>query len=215
MKLPARNLPRKGFFVGFEGLDGSGKSTVTQLINAQLQEQGHPSLLTREPGSTAFGKEIRNILQYTTQPISAMTEVLLFAADRSHHIEHVVKPALDNNQIVLSDRTYISSLVYQTFQHNVPLEDVIDINLRAMQGCVPDLVIFLDLPLAESLARLAARGDRQTRFEERQITFFQQLREGYLHVMSMMEQSLILDARRSPEDLSNIVIQKILSTLRP
>src|ERR1700730_16197149 len=130
----------KGMLIVIEGIDGAGKSTLAKSLADILTTQGNTVLLTKEPGGSQLGKQLRTILQNQPIPITPIAEYLLFAADRAQHIEQVVKPALERGAIVISDRMGDSSLAYQGYGRGIDKNNIRTVNQWAMQGLTPDLV---------------------------------------------------------------------------
>jgi dTMP kinase len=151
-------LLKKGFLIAVEGIDGAGKTTIAQKIHSFLQEQGFATILTREPGDTELGKEIRTIVQTQQKPICNEAQFLLFAADRAQHVKDVIKPALAQNKIVISDRLADSSLAYQGYGQGLDLSRIQDINNWVMDGIKPDVTIFVCVPIDVALERCNKRG---------------------------------------------------------
>ncbi|MDO5028364.1 MAG: dTMP kinase [Bacillota bacterium] len=154
----------KGYFLALEGPDGSGKSTIAKLLKEKLEEDyKRPTVLTREPGGTKIGEEIRSILLSTdNMEMANRTEALLYAASRAQHVEEKILPLVKENNIVISDRYLVSSLAYQGFSRGLGLKEVMDINLFAINGFYPDRIIFFDLDSNLGLKRKFAQkeGDR-------------------------------------------------------
>jgi dTMP kinase len=166
-----------GLFITFEGLDGCGKSTQMELLASGLGALGYVVLMTREPGGTPLGEAVRDILLDPLQfGMSARAEALLYAAARAHLVEQVVRPALDDGQIVLCDRYIDSSLAYQGYGRGLGTDNIIGINAWATDCLFPDLTLFLDLDDAVRSTRLAAVPDRLEAEDE---AFHQRVAEGY------------------------------------
>ncbi len=166
-----------GLFITFEGLDGCGKSTQMELLASGLGALGYVVLMTREPGGTPLGEAVRDILLDPLQfGMSARAEALLYAAARAHLVEQVVRPALDDGQIVLCDRYIDSSLAYQGHGRGLGTDNIIGINAWATDCLFPDLTLFLDLDDAVRSTRLAAVPDR---LEAEDDAFHQRVAEGY------------------------------------
>lgn len=204
---------RRGLFVTFEGSEGCGKSTQIRHLLAWLQEQGHRCLTTREPGGTAAGDHIRHLLQHAPQGHGLVpeAELLLFAASRAQLVREVILPALAANQVVISDRFYDSTTVYQGVARQLPQEKVAAINHFAVDGCLPNITILLDMDACTALARLPQRKGPADRMESEPVAFYQAVREGYLRVAaSEPERFCILDATRPEEEISLTIRQTLL-----
>ena len=146
-----------GVFIAFEGGEGSGKSTQIKLLAEALRARGHDVLVTHEPGATEVGSGIRELVLHHRQPLSPRAEALLFAADRAHHVDTVIRPALEPRQIVLTDRYVDSSLAYQGVGRDLTIDEIRRLSRWATQDLGPDLTVLLDVPATIGLAR--ARGD--------------------------------------------------------
>ncbi len=201
-----------GLFITLEGLEGSGKTTQQKYIVDDLKEKGFDVLLTREPGATRLGREIRQLLlDPDWSEMTPRAEILLFAADRAQHVEEIVKPALNAGKIVISDRYFDSNLAYQGYGRGLDIDLVRKINLWAVDYLKPDLTIFLDLPVEVGLARARAQtvdklGDR---LEREEFNFYQQIRAGYLELAKESERFRVIDANRSIEKVKTDILQEI------
>jgi dTMP kinase len=165
----------RGLFVTFEGVEGSGKTTVAKAIAENLRQKGLTVTVTAEPGTTSVGRQIRQLLA-TVSERTAWTEAFLFLADRAEHVAKVIKPALERGEIVLCDRFTDSTIAYQGFGLGLPLEWLMQLNSIATNGLVPDLTLLLDIDPEMGLKR----SQRETVFERRSLDFHQRVRWGYL-----------------------------------
>ena len=174
-----------GFFITFEGPEGSGKTTQIRLLAEQLTNAGHQVLLTREPGGTTIGNAIREILlnQAHTE-MSPRAEALLFNAARAQLVAEVVRPALAQGKIVLSDRYTDSTLAYQGYGRAQDLTDLRALSEFATAHLAPDLTLFLDIDPVEGLRRKRACDDEWNRMEAQTVAFHQSVRQGYLQLAS-------------------------------
>lgn len=184
MLCPERAEPEQGFFISVEGNDGCGKSTQVELLHQRLRDCGYDVYRTREPGGSDVAEKIRQLLlDPENSSMHDMTEALLYAAARAQHVRDVIRPQLAAGKLVLSDRYVDSSIAYQGGGRELGLELVKQINAPAIDGCLPDLTIFLDIDAAEALRRrVAASGmDRiemeDGRFHARVAAAYQQLLE--------------------------------------
>ena len=152
-----------GLFITFEGGEGCGKSTQIAALKARLEDMGKTVVQTREPGGTALGESVRNLLQYDDagQGMSPEAELLLFAASRAQHVRELIVPAIAEGQIVLCDRFLDSTTVYQGVARAIDSKKVDTINQFAIGDTKPDLTILIDLPPEIGLARVHARSDGQ------------------------------------------------------
>jgi len=167
----------KGLFITFEGLDGCGKSTQMEFVAAALRERGYVVLVTREPGGTALGESIRELLlDPRLHGMSIRAEALLYAAARAQLVEQVIRPALEDGQVVLCDRYLDSSLAYQGYGRGLGTDDIIGLNVWGTECLFPDLTLFLDLDDSIRSSRLAAVPDR---LEAEDDEFHERVAEGY------------------------------------
>ena len=173
-------------FITFEGIEGSGKSTVLDRLCARLTGQGRFFIRTREPGGSEMGKALRALLLDARQDIAPEAELFLYLADRAQHARQVIRPALDRNIPVISDRYADSTIVYQGYGRGLDLEELFRLNELAVGGLWPDLTILLDVDPAAGLARAKARNIErgldvsEGRFEAEDLAFHQRIRQGYL-----------------------------------
>ena len=174
-------------FVTIEGGDGSGKSRQLGLLDEYLDSRGVSRLLTREPGDTPLGKQLRKlVLEGRPESLSDETELFLILADRAQHVHEVVRPAIEQGKLVMSDRFVDSTLAYQGYGRGMDLALLRRLNLVATGGTMPELTIILDCPVEVALARAAERQDRQAsrenRFEAEGVAFQRRVREGFLEL---------------------------------
>ena len=206
-----------GLFITFEGGEGCGKSTQIAALKARLEAMGKTVVQTREPGGTALGESVRNLLQYDDagQGMSPEAELLLFAASRAQHVRELIAPAIAKDQIVLCDRFLDSTTVYQGVARAIDSKKVDTINQFAIGDTNPDLTILIDLPPEIGLARVHARSDGQLdRMEKEAIEFFQAVRQGYLDLAkSEPKRFLVLDGSQSAEELETQIWQRVGATL--
>ncbi|MCW2607321.1 MAG: tmk [Frankiales bacterium] len=176
-----RGTPRPQFpgtLLALEGGEGAGKSTQSELLVAWLRELGHEVVVTREPGATALGEQVRALL-LGGEPVSARAEALLYAADRAHHVATVVRPALERGAVVVTDRFVDSSLAYQGAGRELTAHDVEELSEFATEGLRPDLVLLLDVDPAVGLARARQTGEPD-RLEAESLAFHRRVRQGFL-----------------------------------
>ena len=208
-----------GLFITFEGGEGCGKSTQIAALKARLEAMGKTVVQTREPGGTALGESVRNLLQYDDagQGMSPEAELLLFAASRAQHVRELIAPAIAEGQIVLCDRFLDSTTVYQGVARAIDSKKVDTINQFAIGDTNPDLTILIDLPPEIGLARVHARSNgKLDRMEKEAIEFFQAVRQGYLDLAkSEPKRFLVLDGSQSVEELETQIWQKVEATFLP
>lgn len=173
---------RRGFFLTFEGADGSGKSTQLRLLASRLRREGRDIVETAEPGGTEIGREIRRIfLAPETTNLTPLAELLLVFAARAQHVEQVIRPALAQNKIVLCDRFTDSSIAYQGFGRELGEQPVLELDRIVCNGFSPDLTICLKLDLESSLARARTREKTkdESRIDAESLAFHKRVLEGY------------------------------------
>lgn len=182
-------------YIVVEGLDGSGKSTLSQYISTKYNY-----FLTREPGGTEIGRELRELLLNNKEHIlNSEVQVLLMLADRSAHLEEVVRPALLNNRLIVSDRSYLSSIAYQGYGGGYSIPDIRKLNSLILKNTIPDLVIFIDTPLSICRERTLRERDK---FESQDDSYFLKVRDGYLKESILFENKWVtVDGSLSPEEL--------------
>ena len=177
-------MSAQGFFLTFEGADGSGKSTQARRLSEALAKEGYEVVLTREPGGSKGAEEIRRLLvEGDPGRWSAETEILLFTAARRDHLERTILPALERGAIVISDRFADSTRVYQGAARG-DLRETVDTLHKLMIGREPDLTLVIDLDAEEGLSRGLARNSGEDRFEELGAGFQQKLRQGYRNLLT-------------------------------
>ncbi|GAB2972385.1 dTMP kinase [Nocardioides montaniterrae] len=202
-----RTYADKGLFVCFEGGEGGGKSTQSRMLREWLEAEDHTVLLTFEPGDTPVGKSLRQIvLDPATGEISNRTEVLLYAADKAEHVDTVVLPALERGEVVITDRYVDSSLAYQGAGRVEDLAGVEAVQRWATRDLRPNLTIVLDLEPSEGLGRFEARD----RIEGESLEFHQRVRAKFLELAEAdPDHYLVLDARRSIDDLHRAIVERV------
>jgi dTMP kinase len=167
-------------FISLEGLDGSGKTTQARLLGARLEAEGVEVILTREPGGTPLGEEIRGLLLHGGH-VAPWAEAALYAASRAQHVEQLIRPALERGATVICDRYVDSSVAYQGIARGLGLERVLELNLAAVEGLMPDITILLEIGVADAAARMGAELDRLEReddgFRARVASAFRRLAE--------------------------------------
>jgi dTMP kinase len=199
--------PAKGVFIAIEGGEGIGKSTQSKLLKAWLEQEGETVVLSREPGGSDLGIEIRKILlSHSTGEISPRAEALLYAADRAHHVYSVIRPALAQGDVVISDRYFDSSIAYQGAGRVLEPGEVARISRWATESLFPTLTIIIDLPPQVGLARLKSKD----RLESQPIDFHERVRQEFLQLAALdPERYVIIDGNQSIEDTHTQIISKV------
>jgi dTMP kinase len=189
-------------FVTFEGIDGSGKSTQAELLRARLEADGFDVVVTREPGGTELGERIRDLVLHGGH-VSPWAEALLYAASRAQHVDEVIRPALERGAWVVCDRYVDSSVAYQGIGRELGLERVLDLNLAAVGGLMPDRTFLLELEVAASSGRLQGDHDR---LEREPGDFHTRVADGYRELAARFrERIVVLDATSPPDTLAEEV----------
>lgn len=197
----------RGIFIAFEGGEGSGKSTQTLLLKEYLEGRGEKVLITREPGGTELGKQLRNILlDPATGDISPRSEALLYAADRANHVHSTIEPALTNGEIVITDRYIDSSIAYQGAGRVLQPNEIARISKWATGGLIPNLTIILDIPAEVGLGRLNGAD----RLEQEPLAFHERVRREFLNLAAVdPDRYFIVDARQSKENMAKQIAQRV------
>jgi dTMP kinase len=202
-----------GLFVTLEGGDGSGKSTQSQLLVEWLEEAGHTVLVTREPGGTDLGVELRELVLHRRGEMAPRAEALIYAADRAHHIATMVRPALQRGEVVVQDRYLDSSVAYQGAGRVLDATEVRNLSLWAAEGLLPDLTILLDLDESTGRDRLDSRT-KYDRLEAEENDFHARVRAGYLELAAAEpDRFLVLDARDSVEHIASAIRERVSGLL--
>ena len=188
-------------FISFEGIDGVGKSTQADLLEAHLVGLSREVVRTLEPGGSELGRDIRKLLLHSGH-VDARAEALLYAADRAHHVATVIRPALAEGKVVITDRYLDSSVAYQGAGRILGATEVRDLSMWAIQGLLPALTVLLDLDAASAVARRAKTGDAPDRLEREKVEFFEAVRACYLELAAAEpERFLVVDARLTVDEI--------------
>ncbi len=214
MTEPAPNIDmRLGRFITLEGIEGSGKSTLLPHIRAFLEAAGKSVVVTREPGGTALGEELRRLLlDPVYECLTPEAELLMIFAARTEHLDKVIKPALEQGRWVVCDRFMDATYVYQGEGRNIPSARI-DVLAEWVQGGVlPDLTLIFDVPAPIGLSRVGRRGQKD-RFEREEQGFFERLRDAYLMLAAQHpERCRVVDANL-PLEVVKLHVSRTLSTL--
>jgi len=214
---PAPGEPVAGTFITFEGIDGSGKSTHLRLLSNFLHTNGLEVLLTREPGGTPVGNRLRAALLDAREQVDPLTELLVFAADRAQHVRRVLRPAIEQGQVVISDRYADATVAYQGAGRGFSSELISEIIALATEGLKPELTLLFDLSVVESNTRTSRRthgnqvGDR---LDAEHADFHTRVRDAYLRLAESEPQRIkVVETNRSVEETQAAVRGIILPFL--
>jgi len=203
---PEPILSSRGLFIALEGGDGAGKSTQARLLCAWLQERGHTVVLTREPGGTAFGRTVRDLVLHGDH-VAARAEALLFAADRAHHVETLILPALRRGEVVITDRYMDSSIAYQGAGRDLGVDEVRELNVWATGGLVPALTVLVDVPAGIGRTR---RGGVHDRLESESARFHSAVRDLFLALADAdPDRYLVVDGELPPEQIHELIRARV------
>jgi dTMP kinase len=198
---------QKGILIALEGIDGSGKSTLAHNLSIALQQQGFNTILTKEPGASEIGKEIRKIIQAQNIAFCSKAEYLLFAADRAQHFAELIIPALEQKQLIISDRMADSSLAYQGYGNGLDLEMLRIINKWTMNNITPNLTIFVQVPVEVALERAKKRGSLSA-YEQR-TEFLHRVAHGFEELYKNRNDVIVVNGTLSQESLNAHVCNAI------
>lgn len=207
---------RKGLFITLEGGEGTGKTTQIKRLREVLERQGHEIVVTREPGGTPEAEKIRELLVHRDGGNwTPMAECLLLFAARQMHIETLIKPALIEGKIVISDRFTDSTRAYQSYGHGLDIRVIEHLKNLCLQGFEPDMTFILDIDVKEGLARAGKRLESEQsgedRFEQLDISFHEKLRKGYLEIAAdNPDRCVIVDASQSIDAIAKILEEQVI-----
>jgi dTMP kinase len=210
---------KRGIFITLEGGEGAGKSTVLTYVRDWLVGAGHAVQMTREPGGTALGERVRDILLHAKDiEISPDTETLLMFAARAEHLARVVRPAMDQGVIVLCDRFTDATYAYQGGGHGVAMERIAALETWVQGDLRPDLTLLLDVPVSTGLERAATRHSAPDRFESRERDYLERVRQTYLVRAEREPQRVcVIDASQTVERVEHdieVVLQEFFRASR-
>jgi dTMP kinase len=203
------------YFITLEGPEGSGKTTQIRPLADWLCERGYAVEVTREPGGTDIGNQIRAVLHDPRNTaMDATAEILLYSADRAQHVAQCIRPALAAGKIVVSDRYYDSTLAYQGYGRGLDLEMLHTITAFATGGLKPDLTLYLDVAPEEGLERRQANGEEWNRLDAETLDFHQRVRAGYMALIAQEpERWAVIDAARSVEEVQEEIRAEVEARL--
>ena len=198
----------KGFFITFEGTEGSGKTTVIEKVEQYYLEKGYKVIRTREPGGSKIAEDIRNvILDVNNTAMDSITEAMLYAASRRQHLVEKVIPYLEKGYIVLCDRFKDSSLAYQGYARGLGIDKVYQLNLIATNGILPDVTIYIDVKPEVGLSRIKSNNREENRLDKESIKFHENVYEGYRQVSLMFKERFkVINGEQEREAVYNDTI---------
>ncbi len=195
-----------GLFIAFEGGDGAGKSTQVALLREAFETAGRTVTVTRQPGGTDLGREIRDLVLHGAH-VAPRAEALLFAADKAHHVDQLIRPALDRGEVVLTDRYTDSAVAYQGAGRDLGAQEIHDLNMWAVDDLVPDLTVVVDVSAQEGRRR---RGDVHDRLEAEEDTFHDAIRAHYLAMAQGNPQRyIVVDGTLAPDEIHAQVLDRL------
>lgn len=207
----------EGKLITLEGIDGSGKSTQMRMLAGELRLRGLDIITTCEPGGTPLGRRLREAFLETEEEVDPLAELLLFAADRAQHVNLLIRPALSEGKIVLSDRYADATFAYQGAGRGFPEKTVKQVISLATGGLKPDLTLFFDLPVERSLARAHEHESNHrttNRMDLETSEFYARVREAYLNIAkSEPRRFKVVDANRSIEEIQHDVVDLVTGFL--
>ena len=209
-------------FISFEGIEGSGKTTQIQGVCDHLRQKGHDVIVTREPGGSNIGRQIRSILlDSKNKGLNPLSELLLYMADRAQHLDEIVKPGLSSGKIILCDRYYDATIAYQGYARGLDIDLITQLHGIAFAGYKPDLTFLLDLSPETGLRRAwrqienGQRTGTETRFEEEALSFHGRVREGYLALARLEPQRFkIIDASGTQKHVKKEILAILDGVIR-
>ena len=202
---------KKGVFISFEGIDGSGKTTQIERIKGYLKTLGVDYIVVREPGGTEEGEKIRQILLDRNSELTPESEFFLLLASRSILTKRVIIPSLRNGKIVIADRYADSSVAYQGYGRGLNIEFVNSGNEVATYGLKPDITFYIDIPVEESIRR---RKEKKKDRMEIDPEFLKRVREGYLKMADSSRRMVVVDGTMNPEEVWQIIKRNVEELLR-
>lgn len=202
-----------GFLLVFEGIDGSGKTTLAKNLSQLLKEQDLPVVETREPGKTELGLKLRSLLQEGSIFVCQKAEYLLFAANRAQHFHEIIMPGLAEKKLIISDRLSDSSLVYQGYARGLAIDFLTTTNKWSMDDRLPDLVIYVRTSVEVASERMRKRAGDLSFFEKDQ-SFIRRVYEGYEKLVATRPGVMVVDGNLDPAELAQITYEKVMSLLK-
>ena len=204
-------MSKRGLFLVFEGVDGSGTTTQVEHLCKFLKGRGHEVVRTREPGGTPLSERIRQlVLDPTWKETSFLTELFLYAASRAQHVEELIAPALDRESIVVCDRFTASSIAYQSFGRGLDRNLVERVNQMAVGSCIPHMTLYLRISVEEALRRRVHRAQQIDRLEDAGQRLQERVALGYEAVFREDPNAVVVDAHQDPDDIAQEINKDLL-----
>ena len=200
-------------FISFEGIEGSGKSTLMAAVERALRAEGHEVVVTREPGGTPAGDAVRRIFLQPNLSINPLAETLLINASRAQLLSDVIRPALQRGAVVLCDRYVHSTLAYQGYGRGIAIDMVRSICDAATGGLMPDLTVLVDIPYEVSQRRLTARGDGADRVEQENADFHRRIRQGFLEMAGRDPRMIVVNGELSSQEVLDAAMAALSEVL--
>lgn len=208
----------QGKFITFEGIDGSGKSTQLRMLAGELRLRSVDVITTCQPGGTPLGRRLREAFLETEEVVAPMAELLLFAADRAQHVELLIKPALAEGRVVISDRYADATFAYQGAGRGFDEKTVNQVIRLATGGLKPDLTLFFDISTENAICRMSARsetGEKTNRMDMETAEFYDRVRAAYLGIAEREPKRFkVIDANGSVEEIQTAVVERISKFLK-
>lgn len=206
---------KRGFFITFEGGEGAGKSIQVEILASHLHEDGYNVTVTREPGGTRIGEQIRAITHNQENvDLDAVSEAYLMAAARAQHVAQIIEPSLENGKVVVCDRYVDSSVAYQGYGRKLGADIIAQLNALAVNGAVPDLTILLDVPPEVGLRRRGKSLKPKDRLDLQQKDFYERVHKGYLHLAKKdASHYLVVDSTKPIESVSTMIWKRVQTAL--
>jgi dTMP kinase len=196
----------KGLFITFEGIEGSGKSTQAKLLFEYLQRKDEKVVLTKEPGGTEAGSQIRKLILESKQ-VFPIAELFLFLADRNQHIQELILPAIEKGSVVICDRFYHSTFAYQIYGRQMNGGMVKQMNEFAIEGTKPDLTFLIDVPVEVGFKRKKGMGVMLDRIEVEEKNFHERIRQGYLKLAEEDKEIIVIDGMKKEEEIHREIVE--------
>lgn len=203
----------KGILIAIEGIDGSGKSSLAKNLYQEFLKQKYAVLLTKEPGGTPLGQQLRTIVQEKKVPVCPKAEFMLFATDRAQHFEQVIIPAINEGKIIISDRMSDSSLVYQGYGRGLDMNAIKIINEFVMTSIKPDITVYVNVTPQTAIERILKRGAVLTSFEKEKNEFIERLVYGFNELYKNRDDVIIVDGNQTQEQVTQRALTEILAWL--